>query len=298
MRAIHRSAIILVLSIAMFAGCGPKEVKNAQLWPDGAWVLYEQTREDTDGSQVKGTLKVSSIGAEMVDGKPYYWIEIREDNQTGVKITKFLAAENAAYDPMTSFVFWDDIKRIIIQENNKTPEEVPAQHLKRYTPVYIESSKSKRFGNIKDTDQPQISEIPETSFQAGDKQITAKGMKITRRYTSSVNLGFLNLEDTTESSTEYFRSPDVPFGGIVKVTHSSQTSSINKLKPDQEAKPPQVFNNTLVLTQFGMSGASSQIIGEPVEMKVLPFPFLKGGQGNPQGSSMPATQKATQPTGP
>lgn len=287
-RMIKLLAFTLILTSV---GCSPTELKDATLWTSGAWALYDQTRIDSDGTQVKGTFKVSAVGGENIDGKPYYWIEFREDNESGVKITKFLASETVNYDPLASFVFWDDVKRIIIQENSKTPEEVPAQHLKRYAPTFIESIKSKRFGNIKDTDQPQVIDLPESAFKISDHDFKVKGTKTTRKYTSSVNLGFLNLEDTTESSTEFFRVQELPFGGIVKVTHSSSTTSVNKLKPDQEPKNPQVFENTMIMTQYGVSGATSQIIGEPVEMKVLPFPFLKGGQSK---AGVPASGDSNQ----
>ena len=273
-RIISTKLLVITLVLSVFWACGGTTIPTAGLWTDGAWALFEQTKKAADGKEVKGTLKVSSVGKEMVDGKPFHWIEIREDTADGAKITKFLASEAASFDPMKSFTFWDEVKRIIIQENSKAPEEVPPEHLKRFAPSFVESLQSKRFGNAKDVSQPVVTEMSQLNLKAGNQELTGEGKKYSRTFTSSVNLGFLNLEDTTESSTEFYICKSVPFGGLVKVIHSSKTSQIDKLKPDQEPKPPVVFENSMVLKDFGVSGAESQIIGEPVKMQVNPFPFL------------------------
>jgi len=270
-------AMFMLILLIAGSGCAPEELPSASLWGDGAWALYKQTRVDIEGREISGSLKISSVGKEMVENKLYHWIEIREDNEDGVIITKFLTAENPTYNQKEGFKFWSDIKRIIIQENSQTPEEIPLQHLKRYSPTFVESSKSKRFGNVKDQHTPEFTELPEIKLTINNKEISGSGFKSKRIYTSSVNLGFLNLEDTTESTTSYFTNPEVPFGGLIKVIHSSKTLSLNKLKPEEQ-KPPQSFENTLVCTAYGKTGAETQIIGEPVEKQVMPFPFLKGGQ--------------------
>ncbi len=267
--------ILLSVALLFSLSCSPKELPSASLWKDGAWVLYEQSTRNTEGEKITGSLKVSSVGKEMIENTLYHWIELREDNQNGVIITKLLVSEASAYDPRKSFVFWDQVKRIIIQENSQTPEEIPEQHLKRFIPNFVESSKSKRFGNVADQSPEQFKEIPDVQLTINKQKVTAKGYELARNYTSSVNLGFLNLEDTTESSTAYYLNPDIPFGGLAKVDHASTTSSINKMKQDEEPKPPNRFNNSLICTAFGHSGATSQIIGDPVERQVLPFPFLK-----------------------
>ncbi|MBN1551964.1 hypothetical protein JW979_10860 [bacterium] len=250
---------------------------SASLWPDGAWVRYKQIRLDSEGNSSEGTLQVSAVGKEMVDNTPYYWIELREDKKDGgVVITKFLASENTAFNPIESMNFWDDIKRIIIQENTNTPEEIPAPHLKRFTPTFVESVKSRRFGNVNDVVEPEITELPDITVTVGGKELNCPGKRVVRKFTSMVNLGFLHLEDTTESATELYTHPEVPFGGIAKVTHTSTTFTVNKLRPEEEPKAPIRFENSMVLEDFGISGAKSQIIGTPVEKEVLPFPFLKG----------------------
>ncbi|GEM_PF-5743374 len=279
-RFIAAKCVVVLLVVCSFWACGSSSVPDAGLWTDGAWALFEQTKKAADGKETKGTLKVSAVGKEMVDGKPYHWLEIREDTSDGVKITKFLATESAAFDPMKSFTFWDDVKRIIIQENSKAPEEVPPEHLKRFAPSFVESLQSKRFGNAKDVTQPTVTDLEPLTLKIGNQDLVGAGKKYSRSFTSSVNLGFLNLEDTTESGTEFYISKSVPFGGMIKVTHSSKTSQVDKLKPDQAPKPPIVFENSMVLKDFGTSGATSQIIGEPVKMQVNPFPFLNKNDGS------------------
>jgi len=281
MTKINRFGLLLV-GMGFFlgiAGCSTPEAPSAALWPDGAWALYKQTKLDTDTQRIQGTLKVSSVGKETVEGQPYYWIELREDRQDGgVTITKFLARDRSQYNPDESFVFWDDVKRIIIQEGTNTPEEIPSQHLKRFAPSFIESGKARRFGNVKDIDPPVISTLPDITISPGGKSLLCTGKRHARKYISEVNLGFLHLQDISESSTEYYRNASIPFGGIARVVHSSTTTTANKLKTEEPPKPPIHFENSMELEQFGTSGAISQIIGEPVEKQVLPFPFLKGAQ--------------------
>ena len=266
--------------VTLHFGCQTMKVPDAKLWTDGAWALYKQIITDENGKTTQGTLKISSVGKEMVDGKPYYWLELRIDNKKGVVITKFLASEKKDYNPDDSFLFWNDIKQIIIQTDAKTPERIPENHLKRYAPDFIESSKSRRFGNVKDLQDPKINKLPEKSITVNGSSVVCTGKEFSRKYESSVNLGFLHLCDTSEIKTRYYHSSQVPFGGIVEVSHSSVTISENKLKPEEEPKPPVVFENALILENFGTSGAESQIIGDPVEKQVLPFPFLQQGNKN------------------
>ncbi len=158
-----------------------------------------------------------------------------------------------------------------------TPEQVPQQHLKRFAPFFVEDSSARRYGNVQNIEPAVKTALEDENFSVNNTQLTGKGVRNTNHFTSSVNLGFLNLEDTTESSVEYFVNPEVPFGGILKVVYSSSTSSINKLKPETPPKPPQSYKNTMFLKSFG-NGAESQIMGEPVEMKVMPFPFLEAAR--------------------
>lgn len=281
---------LLIACVLVYAGCtqptdtpdttsAPAVNVNAKLWNEGDWALYDINRTDTNGEKTHGTLKISSVGNDVIDGAPAHWLEIREDSENGVKITKFLASEVANYNPENGFTFWEDVKRIIIQKDTSQPEEVPAQHLRRFTPHFIENGSTKRFGNIENIDPPTKEVLSEKEFQINETSITASGQKNVQHFVSSVNLGFLNLEDTTASSVEYYMSNQLPFGGIVSVNLSSHTSSVNKLKPDAPPKPPQHFENKMVLKAWG-NGAESQIIGTPTEMEVMPFPFLEAARKN------------------
>ena len=271
----HCFFTILWTLILLLTGCS-SEVPTASLWTDGAWILYDIQRIDTDGDKISGTLKVSSVGNEFIDGNPYHWIEMREDSQKGVTIKKFLAKEKENFNPRESFIFWDDVQKIIIQTNSETPESIPAQHLKRFAPTFIQSAKANRFGNAENVSPAEFKELPEKNFSLNGSDVSSKGYHISRHTKSSINLGFLNLEDTTKATTEYYISPNIPFGGIVSVKHESTITSINKTKPDQEPKPPVFWETRLTAKQYGMNGAKTQIIGEPIEKQVLPFPFLKG----------------------
>lgn len=284
-------AIVFLLSFGLifFSACGEKEttqrvVTAASLFKPGDWALYDLQRVNTDGSETRGTLKISAVGQDMVEGVPYSWLELREDSDKGVEITKFLAREKTSFNPEESFTFWDDVKRIIIQKDANQPEEVPQQHLRRYTPHFIESGSVKRYGNVENIEPPTQTILSEKNFTVNGESVTATGKSSVQHFSSSVNLGFLNLEDTTESSVAFYRKADLPFGGIINVTYSSMTTSVNKLKPETPPKPPQLYENSMTMKAYG-TGAESQIIGHPVEMEVMPFPFLeaakKGASGAP-----------------
>ncbi|MCD4653541.1 hypothetical protein K8T06_06360 [bacterium] len=278
------SVVLFFAGIFLFAGCNEKETptalsSSAQLWNDGQWTLYDLNRTNTDGVETLGTLKVSSVGNEVVEGKTYFWLELREDSKNGVKITKFLAREKNSFNPDSGFTFWEDVKRIIIQKDTGKAEEVPSQHLRRYSPHFIEGSGAKRYGNIEDIDPPEVEILDAREFTVNNDPISVAGKRNVQHFSSAVNLGFLNLEDTTESSVEYYRSTEIPFGGIVSVDFSSITTSVNKLKPDAPPKPPKQYKNSMRLKSYG-SGAESQIIGDPIEMEVMPFPFLEAARKN------------------
>ncbi|MBN1879972.1 hypothetical protein JW823_07670 [bacterium] len=268
--------LLFLLTLGITVGCNqaPRELPSATLWSDGAWALYDIDRLNTDGTVTQGTLRLASVGKEMVENQLYHWLEIREDSDNGVKITKFLAKEKPLFNPENGFTFWEDVKQVIIQEDANTPEQVPQQHLKRFSPYFVEDNSTRRYGNVQNIEPPRTSILENQTFTVNETPVTCSGVRNTSHFTSSVNLGFLNLEDTTELSVEYFLQSDVPFSGIVKVSYNSTTSSVNKLKPETPPKPPQAFRNTLTLKSYG-TGAVTQIMGTPVEMKVMPFPFLE-----------------------
>jgi hypothetical protein len=274
------SCFIISCALIIVAGCDQApvtETPSAQLWTDGAWALYSIDRLNTDGSTTKGTCRIASVGKEKVDGELHHWLEIREDGTDGVTITKFLAKEKPVFSLEDGFTFWQDVKQIIIQEDMNTPERVPQQHLKRFSPYFVESSGIRRYGNVQNIDPPVRDALETKTFTVNDTAIECPGVRKTNHFTSSVNLGFLHLEDTTESFVEYYSHPDVPFGGLVSVVFRSQTISENKLKPDTPPKPPQYFENKMVLQSYG-TGAESQIMGQPVDMDVMPFPFLEAAR--------------------
>lgn len=278
--------ILLTVIFLSICGCGEQttsEPVSATLWNPGDWALYDIQRLDTNGEEMQGTLKISAVGQEMIEGQPYHWLEMREDSDLGVTITKFLAREKEYFNPEESFTFWDDIKRLIIQKDANQPEEVPEQHLRRYAPHFIESGSAKRYGNVENISPPKKEILPETEFTVNNTPVPVQGISTAQHFTSSVNLGFLNLEDTTESSVKFYRNPDLPFGGIVQVKLSSTTTSVNKLKPEAPPKPPQVYEIDMTLKAYG-NGAESQIIGTPVEMEVMPFPFLEHAKKGALGS--------------
>lgn len=273
------SSLLTLLTISFTCGCRqePPHAAAASMWTDGAWALYSLDRKNTDGTVTAGTLRIASVGKEMLENQPFHWLEMREDSAEGVKITKFLAKEKSPFDPEAGFAFWDDVRQIIVQQDMNTPEQVPQQHLKRYAPTFVEDSGTRRYGNVQNVSPPQKTVLENKTFTINNSPLSCSGIKNSSHFTSSVNLGFLNLEDTTELTVEYYTHPDVPFGGLVEVSYTSNTTSINKVKPDSPPKPPQFFENKMMLTAYG-TGAETQITGTPVEMEVMPFPFLEAAR--------------------
>ncbi len=289
LRSKRLSSLMILCAIVFIAGCGTSidveepsqpqivDVPTASLWSDGAWALYSLDRTNTDGTSTQGTCRIADVGKEMVDNKPYHWLEIREDSADGTKITKFLASEKPDFSLETGFTFWDDVREIIIQEDTNTPERVPEAHLKRYAPYFVEASAVRKYGNVQDIDPPTREDLEEKIFVVNNVDLSCTGVRKTSHFISTVNLGFIHLEDTTESYVEYYNHPEVPFGNLVNVTFKSTTESENKLKPDSPPRLPQQYENQMTLQSYGL-GAQTQITGQPIEMEVMPFPFLEAAR--------------------
>jgi hypothetical protein len=47
--------------------------------PDGAWVEYDWTAAAPGGKEVKGTLRISSVGKKDVEGVTCRWVEVRKE---------------------------------------------------------------------------------------------------------------------------------------------------------------------------------------------------------------------------
>jgi hypothetical protein len=243
----------------------------------GAWVLYDAEIDNGTGTLVKGSIKVSEVGTEKVEGKQYTWFEIEETFGGKTKITKFLARPAEALDLKKSFNFWEDVRRIIIKEG-KQAREVPEVQLNKFMPSFVESNQTRKFRNATDLEPPKVTPLSEETIEVAGKSLKCAHQRIERKFVSQVNLGFIHIEDTTEMSSEVWTSDEVPLGHhLVKVVHSSTTQSVNKLKPDEAPKPPFKYRCNLVLKDFGSSGAVSAIKGEVKPMDVPVFPFLKPG---------------------
>ncbi len=90
------------LMLAVFVvGLGPAGAQT-QLAPlyslpkDGTWVEYEWTATGPDKKEQQGTLRISSVGGNEVQGAPHRWVEVKkvttQDNQK-CRFRKLLVAE-------------------------------------------------------------------------------------------------------------------------------------------------------------------------------------------------------------
>jgi len=282
---------IILLSMS-HAACSPAATDSAA--GDGQmWVLYDAERDNGSGTFEKGTVKVSIVGKEAVSGAEYTWFEFDETFGAQREITKVLAKQADAFDPAQSFLFITDVKKIIVKTGDKPAQLVPDAQIRKFTPSFVESKQTRKFQNATDIMPAKSESLPEETLLVAGKDMKCSRTKMSRKFVSKVNLGFIHIEDTTTMETEMWQNPDVPFAPhLVKINHQSSTVSENKIKPDEPQKPPFQYKLNLTLKEFGTSGAVSAITGEPQQMEAPVFPFLKQGVQPPKPAEQPPAAPA------
>jgi hypothetical protein len=89
---------------------------------DGTWVEYDWTGLGPDGKELKGVLRVSSVGTKTTAGVTSRWVEVRkeyrEGDETKREFRKFLVSVKAFADAPT---LSDHVTAVIGQDNNDTP---------------------------------------------------------------------------------------------------------------------------------------------------------------------------------
>ncbi len=284
--------LILLLCINQAACVQTSENNNEagedSVFKTGSWALYDiKIKENADLTE--GTLKVAVVGKEKVNDKDYYWLELVKTTDDGKSITRMLTTPKENIDYNETFVFWDDVNQVIIQQNDETPKKVSEVQIKKFIPNFVESGKTRRFGNAENITEPRIENLGTETMEIDGKTLETEKFNLEKRFVSRVNLGFIHIEDTTESSSAYWRSDKVPFGGLVKVIHTSETESINKKNTKAPKKEPEQYESAFMLKDFGHSGAVSAIQGDPEEMEGPVFPFLQKRKPK-KVTDQPATQ--------
>src|SRR5438132_1344451 len=93
---------LLLFSLLPLTGPGHAQTRPAPFYTlpaDGTWVEYEWVQTLPGGKQVKGTLRVSSVGRKDVDRVPHRWVEIKLSTRQGDRVRsryrKLLVGEKA-----------------------------------------------------------------------------------------------------------------------------------------------------------------------------------------------------------
>jgi hypothetical protein len=79
----RRTLLVLFTGLLVSALAQAAEPRNAapiyMLPKDGSWVEYDGTLLEPGSKELKGRLRLSSVGTQVREGKTYRWIEIRKN---------------------------------------------------------------------------------------------------------------------------------------------------------------------------------------------------------------------------
>lgn len=244
----------------------------------GSWVVYKVTdkgvRQNNRPSEY--TLKISVVGQEKVNGKDYFWYEFAKTESGDTVITKVLAKPESADSLSDRLDFYQDLQKIIIQNPGQKPQEVNQNAFARYDPHPVQSKKASTRRNAKIIKGPTVATKDTETLQIGGKSLKCTVKEESKTEHAQINLGFINLEDTSRFKTIVYLNDEVPITGVAKFMLNIETESKNQ-RPNQgtQAKEPRTAESVLLLTNFGKKGATSMITEQPEIMPENPFPFLK-----------------------
>ncbi|MCS4540839.1 MAG: hypothetical protein HY929_00725 [Euryarchaeota archaeon] len=95
----------------------PTETYSAPTWKVGQWVQYNV--KDREGKE--STMKYSIVGSEVIEGKTYFWYEMKVETAQGKSILKYL------FSPDLS-----EIKRVVVKSGDQPAVEMPASFFGQY----------------------------------------------------------------------------------------------------------------------------------------------------------------------
>ena len=100
-----RTLRCLLFTLAILAGRGSNLSAQTQVAPfyslpkDGDWIEFEWRATSPDKKDREGTLRISSVGEQKLEGKSHRWIEVKKVSKHGqqvdFKLRKVLIAERA-----------------------------------------------------------------------------------------------------------------------------------------------------------------------------------------------------------
>lgn len=252
------STFLLLLTTSLFVTTAHAEKVNFDLLaasPVGSWQVREDIVTDAKGRQTGTTIRTSMLGAEERNGETHYWIEIGIDS---FKVNK--KGQRKA-----------DGDRAIIKSliPKSTMVGDPANVLSNLRGFGIETimqsgnDKPMRMGNSQNMMSGMMAafntEIKYDFTDQGTETVTVPAGDFSTRKINgqgSVSMKVVFKKINVESDSTMWLSSKVPFG-TVKTEGTSTTNG----KQDS-------FSSALL--EYGMSGAKSEITGEPEDLPEMP----------------------------
>jgi hypothetical protein len=140
-RTLLIAAAVLVLPPPTRAAEPTRAAPLYSLPEDGAWVEYDWTATGPDGKELKGSLRISSVGGKAVGDKACRWVEIRKDYMLGKEkkreYRKLLVAEKAFRDEPT---LRDHVKTVIDQDGSGPPAVLSARRTREFLALGLEGA--------------------------------------------------------------------------------------------------------------------------------------------------------------
>jgi hypothetical protein len=157
---------------------------------DGSWVEYDWTGVGPAGEDIKGVLRISSVGTKTVAGVESRWVEVRKDtvrgNETKREYRKFLVPVEAFAKAPT---LRDHVDAVIGQNDSQAPHALSATARR----TFLEMGLSGDDAALKEVRPREKVEVPLGKYEA--REMRARGK-------------------SGERELEYhgWLSADVPFG--------------------------------------------------------------------------------------
>jgi hypothetical protein len=157
---------------------------------DGSWVEYDWTGAGSDGKEMRGVLRISSVGTKTSGGVESRWVEVRKEysqgGETRREYRKFLVPVKAFTDSPT---VRDHVSSVIGQDNADAPAGLSAKR----TRTFVSMGLTGEDVALKEVRAREKVEVPLGKYEA--RHVRARG-----------------LHDDWELEYQGWLTNDVPFG--------------------------------------------------------------------------------------
>jgi hypothetical protein len=168
------TSLALVLCVLYPAPARPAEPTRAapiySLPDDGAWVEFDWTGVGAGGEEIKGLLRISSVGTKTAADKESRWVEVRKEyvraGGTKREYRKFLVPVKAFAKAPT---LRDHVDSVIGQEDSQAPHTLPAAARR----TFLEMGLSGGDAVLKEVRAREKVEVPLGKYEA--RPVRARG---------------------------------------------------------------------------------------------------------------------------